>query len=74
MKLVRLLALPMVVLVVAIQWARGEEPKIHEVPKEGLVIQGKLNKDDPPVVAGFKGEPHQVFRVQLKKDVYLISA
>ena len=45
--------------------------KVYEVPKEGLKIDGKLSKDDPPLanvpVAELKGAPHQVFHVKLQK-------
>lgn len=45
--------------------------KSYEVPKDGLHINGKLTKDDPPLanapVAALKGAPHQVFLVKLVK-------
>ena len=31
--------------------------KVYEVGKDGLVIDGKLSKDDPPLAA-LKGAPH----------------
>lgn len=45
--------------------------RVHEVPKDGLKIDGKLTKDDPPLVnaplAELKGAPHQVFQIKLQK-------
>ncbi|MFO0969371.1 MAG: tetratricopeptide repeat protein [Gemmataceae bacterium] len=41
------------------------EEKIHVVGKDGLKIEGKIEKTDPPL-AVLKGAPHKVFLVRLE--------
>ncbi|GEM_PF-6170460 len=56
--------------------APPKDAKIYEVGKDGLKIDGKLTKDEPPLVnvpvAELKGAPHQVFHVKLHKGQHYI--
>ncbi|MFO0964133.1 MAG: tetratricopeptide repeat protein [Gemmataceae bacterium] len=45
--------------------AAESEEKIHVVGKDGLKIEGKIEKTDPPLAA-LKGAPHKVFLVRLE--------
>jgi CHAT domain-containing protein/Tfp pilus assembly protein PilF len=53
------------------QQSAGNETKVYVVGKDGLVIDGRRTKDDPPLhaapIAQLKGAPHQVFHVKLHK-------
>lgn len=75
---------PLVVILLAVCWtslqaqtptSAGQKPslaaQVYDVPKDGLQIDGKRTKDDPPLkgapIQQLNGAPHQVFHVKLLK-------